>query len=113
MEKFSRTFLFLAASWSAFLISGCNESGDMRTREITATHCETDTAQERASFILQCIANANPKSDEEPEDWILFCQSMAERTLCEKKVMLVTERCVGSLPCTWVEEKREPKVINP
>jgi hypothetical protein len=30
-----------------------------------------------AKFILDCIENANPKSDEEPEDWLHICERMA------------------------------------
>lgn len=38
--------------------------------------------QKQAEFILKCIENANPKSDEEPEDWITICQAMSEDLFC-------------------------------
>lgn len=30
-------------------------------------------------FILDCIEKANPKSDEEPEDWIMACEQTSYR----------------------------------
>ena len=44
--------------------------------------CDTSTAPIRATFTLTCISNANPKSDEEPEDWIRLCKKMADETYC-------------------------------
>jgi len=52
--------------------------------------CEKNTISERANFILNCIKNANPKSDEEPEDWIEICKKMAETIYCNKKLIDVT-----------------------
>lgn len=76
-------------------------------------HCTPDTAQQRADFILRCVEGANPKSDEEPEDWIRHCQYMAEETLCSIQTITIVERCAhgeslfGS--CTyWMEVSREP-----
>lgn len=73
------------------------------------TYCEESTVEKRASFILQCIENANPKSDEEPEDWITDCRYMAEATYCKKVSFEITERCIGDkFGCYWREESRKP-----
>ena len=66
--------------------------------------CSSDTKKDRASFILQCLANANPKSDEEPEDWIRECQVMAEQTYCDIKTFQVQQKCNRILhkgDCRW------------
>ena len=94
----------------AFLCIGCSK-GDLRTTEKNAHHCTLDSSEKRASFILQCISNANPKSDEEPEDWITKCQNMAEETLCPEITMLITERCASNAGCYWVEISRTPKGV--
>ena len=39
--------------------------------------------KEQAVFVLECIKNANPKSDEEPEDWIGDCKTMSNDLFCE------------------------------
>ena len=46
------------------------------------TKCNT---VEQAKFVLTCIKNANPKSDEEPEDWIYECKNMSLDMFCTKK----------------------------
>lgn len=55
------------------------------------TVCEKDTAEARHNFIVDCLRGANSKSDEEPEDWIMKCQTMAQNLYCEKKVVKVTQ----------------------
>lgn len=37
----------------------------------------------RAAFVLTCAKNANPKSDEEPEDMLSMCSKIADRNYCE------------------------------
>ena len=58
-------------------------------------NCDTSTIESRASFTLQCINNANPKSDEEPEDWIRVCKDMAEETYCPMAMFRVYSDCGG------------------
>jgi hypothetical protein len=48
--------------------------------------------KERIDFTLSCIANANPMSDEEPEDWIRQCNIVAKENYCKLAPYLVTER---------------------
>lgn len=37
---------------------------------------------EQSKFILTCIKNANPKSDEEPEDWLYQCKNISLDLYC-------------------------------
>ena len=68
--------------------------------------CDASSVSQRSDFILSCIKNANPKSDEEPEDWIKDCQDMAEETYCELKTVKVTMyKPAGSF---WRDIKTEP-----
>ncbi len=90
------------------LISGCtgkSEKGELKEFEEYKTHCDEKSADDRAEFILQCLKNANPKSDEEPEDWIYQCQNMAEDTLCPSLTVIVTKKCKStydfSNKCRW------------
>ena len=47
--------------------------------------CKDKTMKSRRTFILKCIKNANPKSDEDPEDWIMLCNTMALDIYCKTK----------------------------
>ena len=70
---------------AAFLIVvGCSEVDESNIEYSLEIKCEADTIEKRSAFILQCIESANPKSDEEPEDWLTVCQDMAEETYCPK-----------------------------
>ncbi|MCP4262922.1 MAG: hypothetical protein GY774_36240 [Planctomycetes bacterium] len=73
-----------------FLV-GCDDAPKYRTYHELEHVCAADTVPARAEFTLQCIANANPKSDEEPEDWIRLCLEMAVDTYCELQSYKVTE----------------------
>lgn len=66
-------------------------STEYRTVQEIRIICNDSTVEKRASFTLQCINNANPKSDEEPEDWIKQCQTMAEGIYCDKTPVVVEE----------------------
>ena len=77
----------------AFLTGCGNPEGEQRTFMASKHHCTPETAQQRADFILRCVEGANPKSDEEPEDWIGQCQHMAEETLCTRQTVAVVQQC--------------------
>lgn len=67
--------------------------------------CHDSTIKQRADFTLQCIGNANPNSDEEPEDWIGMCQEMAKSTYCKTDVRTLTQVCeqgIGGTCHKWV-----------
>ena len=91
--------------WLPLLLCVACGPPEMRERTKEFNQCTMESAERRAAFIIQCITAGNPKSDEEPEDWIGKCQSMAEDTLCEKRSFVVTEERKGSY---WREFSRRP-----
>ena len=109
--KSKRTHTTLGIILVALLCTACTNPDETRVFLKTDNYCKKDTTQKRVDFILQCIANANPKSDEEPEDWIRECQWMAEDTFCDKAVFEVTERYGDSSRCHWCEVSRRPKEL--
>ena len=110
MNRFVNLIVCVAAVVS---ISACdNKVGEVRTRVVVNSECDESTTEKRAAFTLQCIANANPKSDEEPEDWVWLCHRMAEQTYCPEIKYQVFERCIrasSSWPRNcwdWIEQSR-------
>lgn len=90
------------------MLIGCNDVGKIRVVERLQEVCDKSTTDIRANFILSCIDNANPHSDEEPEDWLYLCRRIAERTYCPKQVVIVTERCTwGNFGCNRWETVSE------
>jgi len=89
---------------TAILLSACGTEERVITRY--ETNCDNSTSEIRGQFILECIKNGNPKSDEEPEDWIGICQRMAEDTYCRKRKFKVfqTRDHFGGL---WLDDKKE------
>lgn len=82
-----------------FFLVGCTDYPYQYTEIRTDFLCSPEVTEQKANFILECIKNGNPVSDEEPEDWIPICQSMANKTFCElRQYKIVTEqRCSGCL----------------
>ena len=75
---------------------------------------ECDPA-EVADFALTCIENANPKSDEEPEDWIDKCQNMAMNLLCKEDPHFYyskNRRMTPDIPCTEAVYDIERKICG-
>jgi hypothetical protein len=68
-------------------LTGC---GKDYTNYAIEPDCSEVESEPRASFILACLQNANPKSDEEPEDWIRQCETMAENAYCPQKEFIKT-----------------------
>ena len=106
--KSKRVRATLGAVLIALLVAGCSDRNEERTVIRYKTHCLADSKEARANFILQCISNANPKSDEEPEDWIRQCQKMAEETYCDSMPVEITQVCGSSSGCFWPEISRKP-----
>lgn len=98
MNKF--TFLLFI-----FLLLGCTG-----TPRLTYTYqCSTpEESKKLATWILKCIKDANPQSDEEPEDWISQCERTGKRILCEKTPAVEYKRCAScrwnTVPCTRITE---------
>ena len=89
--------LFVLLLFFFIPLSGCGDSslGDKRKKLTSRNYCDDSTIEKRAEFILRCIKYANPLSDEEPEDWIMKCQTMAEKTFCPFSMVEVTQECVS------------------
>ena len=73
---------------SLLVLTGC-------TDYLVERHClpDDDRQTERAEFVLQCALNANPKSDEEPEDMLNECHRIASSTFCVRSWSV---RCSGA-----------------
>ncbi len=98
---------YLLISLLLFPLFGC-EYPEPRVRERVKVElvCDKETVAYRKQFILQCINNANPHSDEEPEDWIRLCKQMAEQTYCtERTVIYIQEQYEPS--GYWVTVRKE------
>lgn len=94
------------------LLVGCdNKSKPTISKYIEDVVDCSKVREQQASFINQCITNANPKSDEEPEDWIRSCEKMSER-LCERSRWTVFKtKQVNDGAYRWLETKREPYIL--
>lgn len=88
------------------MLVGCSDYEEVI--QITDNHCTAESKAERAGFILQCVQGANPKSDEEPEDWLRVCQGMAEDTYCEMRTYDVFRFCRWDNICRETGRKVKP-----
>lgn len=86
--KSKRVRATLGAVLIALLCAACEGDPHKYTTIETIKVCDGRT-EKVASFTLECIKGANPKSDEEPEDWIHKCKTMAEGIYCEVKPFTV------------------------
>ncbi len=65
----------LVALFALCLLVGC-QADDV----VVYRHIVPETAREtRQAWVAKCILDANPKSDEEPEDMIRQCEDTSER----------------------------------
>ena len=58
-------------------------------------------------FILQCLKNTNPNSDEEPEDWMYICEHIADNTYCTKQQVKITY----SKPCSGCYREEINRIV--
>ena len=70
----------------AFMLTACGE--DVRYKKVFL--CDSTTEDARSKFILDCIKNGNPNSDEEPEDWIPICENISKELHCSKGFERIT-----------------------
>lgn len=75
---------------------GCNEPGPPRLNY--HKECTPEQTEKLSTWILECIKNANPLSDEDPEDWISQCERTGKRILCGKIAVVEYQPCGG---CSW------------
>lgn len=81
----------------ALAICGCEEEEKLPyTRLEVHRHCPESIRGDLDRFVLGCIENANPNSDEEPEDWIELCAEMGEKIHCEDRLYRQTYRPIGN-----------------
>ena len=64
----------------ALVLIGCSKESSIN--KIHQSYCSYESQEKRALFTSECIKNANPMSDEEPEDMILGCVKAAESIYC-------------------------------
>ena len=74
----------------AFFLIGCGS--EVETVDRYESFCNDTTIQARSEFTLTCIKNANPLSDEEPEDMISECNKVAKIIHCPEIVVSVTRQ---------------------
>ena len=79
----------LSAILALCLLTSCSQPEDRSVKRIIASCKGNETSV--ANFTLQCIKNANPISDEEPEDWIYLCKKMAVDIFCAKITVTVKQ----------------------
>jgi hypothetical protein len=104
---------YIISAIICILLFGCGDNyqvGDIKEEIVNKQFCTENTIDLRAEFTLTCISNANPHSDEEPEDWIRYCQDMAEQTYCQIQPVKITKKCWTYVfsNCHWREIKSAP-----
>lgn len=63
------------------VLCGCDKDvNDVRWEKVD--QCTAKQNEKLAPWVNECIKNANPKSDEEPEDWIYMCKNMGKEMFC-------------------------------
>ena len=83
------------------ILVGCGDPTPSERTLIKSVYiCDDSTITDRSSFTIQCIANANPKSDEEPEDCIRICMTMSTALQCRKEAQPVKQQ-TPSGACGW------------
>jgi hypothetical protein len=73
--------------WLAFLALACEPEPWEDYWSTTERYCAAPD-EFLADKIIACIAAANPKSDEEPEDWLRECDRIMRRALCRERIMV-------------------------
>lgn len=66
------------------ILVGCSLEKDEKLidNRIWQYYCSYETQDKRAKFTTDCIKNANPMSDEEPEDMISGCIRASQNLYC-------------------------------
>ena len=87
----------IASIFIVATLSGCESEMGIERDFITVDRVCADTVSEViGEFTLHCIDNANPKSDEEPEDWIDMCHEMAVDIYCPLKKRIDRKVCTNT-----------------
>jgi len=101
--------IYLIFYGSVWILGGLGKSS-WSINTVNITSCTDESRASRGQFILDCIRNGNPKSDEEPEGWINICKSLAESTLCDTEsgfYYFAGFKRTKYIPCSQAKEPRE------
>ena len=71
-------------------------------------YCDKEQSAKLTEWVQKCIADANPQSDEDPEDWIRECKRTGIELLCPMVPSVVFAPCDG---CFRVERSC-PEMAN-
>lgn len=94
------------------LIPGCEEPPWQRSAHSEMIQaCVTDKDKETLrTWMSECISGANPKSDEEPEDWIRQCERTGVRTICPTVPAVRFDSCKScrfkTVPCADIVDTK-------
>lgn len=91
------------------LTAACADSPPTLT---TVTVCSPETAERRATFIVQCSTAANPHSDEEGEDLVSQCETTATNLFCAEEPALYFHDTYSRVPCSRAKNDLERKVCG-
>ena len=91
----------------ALSLVGCGESKIVEKIRMER-YCFDETIEARVSFVLQCVKDSNPMSDEEPEDWIEECSDTAERLYCPKAEVIQVWRVDSLGSSSYMYSKPKP-----
>lgn len=84
-----------AIAATCLLLAGCDEPPFEYSVVEEVTICDQAPESALEDFTLKCISGANPRSDEEPEDWIGICLELAQEIHCKVEPRRVTKVAVG------------------
>ena len=84
-------------------------------RVIPEVYCNKDATAKVAEWTSICIKDANPYSDEEPEDWIRQCIWSAKSLFCEKGFQWKNSNGYNIThvqPCSKAKSPHEQRTCN-
>ncbi len=89
--------------FALFFSCSKDENGDY-VNPVFQYYCSYESQDKRAVFVSKCIKDANPMSDEEPEDMISGCVNAANRLYCFYGNQIEARRHYKRLKQTLQEE---------
>lgn len=73
------------------LLVACGGDPHYYTEQELRYYCPDKVKEKVKDYSLGCMEAANPRSDEEPEDWIYICRSDAIKLYCEERTVIITK----------------------
>lgn len=103
---------YLAAVVLMALVIGCAPEKKKKTLINWKSKCvTTEDKDKQARFLLDCIKNGNPMSDEEPEDLVSQCEQTSENVVCPQtcvKEVYMPDVGWSEYPCTEDDQQEKP-----